>query len=159
MDSHLDRMIARLTTQRRALELAAAEIRDLTGPVLEIGLGKGRTYSHLRKLFPGRRIVAFDRDRHAPADATPDAADLMLGDFRETLPRLSGQAPAALAHADFGSEDGARDRVQADWLAGLIDGLMAEGGLVVGDRPMRADRWTPLPFEAPDWPYFVWRIG
>ncbi|WP_292240356.1 class I SAM-dependent methyltransferase [Mesorhizobium sp.] len=105
MDSRLDRMIARLTTQRRALERAAEETRDLPGPVLEIGLGKGRTYSHLRKLFPDRRIIAFDRDLHAPADAAPAGADLVLGDFRETLSALSGCAPAALAHADFGSED------------------------------------------------------
>jgi len=159
MDSRLDRMIARLTTQRRALERAAEEIRGLSGPVLEIGLGKGRTYSHLRKLFPERRIIAFDRDLHAPPDATPAAGDLVLGDFRETLPALSGQPLAALAHADFGSEDKARDAAQADWLAGLIDRVVAPGGLVVSDRPMRAPRWTALPFEAPDWPYFLWRVG
>lgn len=162
MDSRLDRMIARLTTQRRALERAAEEIRLVPGPVLEIGLGKGRTFSHLRKLFPDRRIVAFDRDLHAPADAAPAGADLVLGDFRETLPALSGRppwVPAALAHADFGSEDKARDAAQAGWLAALIDGLMAPGGLVVSDRAMRAPRWTALPFDTPDWPYFLWRVG
>jgi hypothetical protein len=159
MDSRLDRMIARLTTQRRALERAAEEIRLVPGPVLEIGLGKGRTYSHLRKLFPDRAIIAFDRDLHAPADAAPTGADLVLGDFRETLPALSGRAPAALAHADFGSEDKARDAAQAGWLAALIDGLMAPGGLVVSDRAMQAPRWTALPFDTPDWPYFLWRVG
>jgi hypothetical protein len=156
MDSRLDRMIARLTTQRRALERAAEEIRGLAGPVLEIGLGKGRTYSHLRKLFPERRIIAFDRDLHAPADAAPAGADLVLGDFRDTL---SGRTPAALAHADFGSEDRTRDAAQAGWLAGLIDPLMVPGGLVVSDRPLQAPRWTALPFETPDWPYFLWRVG
>ncbi|PBB95920.1 MULTISPECIES: class I SAM-dependent methyltransferase [unclassified Mesorhizobium] len=159
MDSRLDRMIARLTTQRRALERAAEETRGLPGPVLEIGLGKGRTYSHLRKLFPDRRIIAFDRDLHAPADAAPASADLVLGDFRETLPALSGCAPAALAHADFGSEDRARDTAQAGWLAALIDALMAPGGLVVSDRAMQSPRWTPLPFDTPDWPYFLWRVN
>ncbi|MDG4891815.1 class I SAM-dependent methyltransferase [Mesorhizobium sp. WSM4887] len=159
MDSRLDRMIARLTTQRRALERAAEETRGLPGPVLEIGLGKGRTYSHLRKLFPDRRIIAFDRDLHAPADAAPAGADLVLGDFRETLSALSGCAPAALAHADFGSEDRARDTAQAGWLAALIDALMAPGGLVVSDRAMQSPRWTPLPFDTPDWPYFLWRVN
>jgi len=159
MDSRLDRMIARLSTQRRALERAAEEIGP--GPVLEIGLGKGRTFSHLRKLFPERRIVAFDRDLHAPADAAPMGDDLVLGDFRDTLSALPGRAPwvpAALAHADFGSEDRARDAVQAGWLAGLIDPLMAPGGLVVSDRPMQAPRWTALPFDTPDWAYFIWRV-
>ncbi|MFE0758853.1 class I SAM-dependent methyltransferase [Inquilinus sp. NPDC058860] len=159
MDSRLDRMIARLTTQRRALERAAEEIRGVPGPVLEIGLGKGRTYSHLRKLFPERPIIAFDRDLHAPADAAPAGADLVLGDFHETLPALSGRAPAALAHADFGSEDRVRDAAQAGWLAGLIDRLMAPSGLVVSDRPMQVPRWTALPFDTPDWPYFIWRVG
>jgi len=160
MDSRLDRMIARLNTQRRALERAAEEM--VPGPVLEIGLGKGRTYSHLRKLFPERRIIAFDRDLHAPADAAPAGADLVLGDFRETLATLPGWTPwvpAALAHADFGSEDRARDAAQAGWLAGLIDPLMAPGGLVVSDRPLQAPRWTALPFDTPDWPYFLWRVG
>ncbi|MGK9233699.1 class I SAM-dependent methyltransferase [Inquilinus limosus] len=159
MDSRLDRMIARLVTQRRALERAAEEIRGLPGPVLEIGLGKGRTYSHLRKLFPEREIVAFDRDLHAPPDAAPAGADLVLGDFRETLPVLSGRAPAALAHADFGSEDRARDAAQAGWLAGLIDRLMAPGGIIISDRPMQAARWTALPFDTEGWPYFLWRVG
>lgn len=162
MDSRLDRMIARLTTQRRALDRAAAEIQGLPGPVLEIGLGKGRTFSHLRKLFPERPILAFDRDLHAPPDAAPTGADLVLGDFRDTLAALPGRTawvPAALAHADFGSEDRARDAAQAGWLAALIDGLMAPGGMVVGDRPMQAPRWTALPFDTPDWPYFLWRIG
>ncbi len=93
MDSRLDRMIARLTTQRRALERAAEEIGGLPGPVLEIGLGKGRTYSHLRKLFPERTIIAFDRDLHAPADAAPAGDDLVLGDFRDTLSALPGRTP------------------------------------------------------------------
>ncbi|RWD65527.1 MAG: hypothetical protein EOS36_07450 [Mesorhizobium sp.] len=159
MDSRLDRMIARLTTQRRALERAAQEIRGLPGPVLEIGLGKGRTYSHLRKLFPERRIIAFDRDLHAPADAAPAGTDLVLGDFRETLSALSGRASAVLAHADFGSEDPIRDAAQAGWLAALIDALMAPGGLVVSDRVMQSSRWTALPFDTPDWPYFLWRVN
>jgi len=159
MDSRLDRMIARLTTQRRALERAVEEIHGLPGPVLEIGLGKGRTYSHLRKLFPDRTIIAFDRDLHAPPDAAPTGADLVLGDFRETLPALSGRPLAALAHADFGSEDKARDAAQADWLAALIDRLMTPGGLVVSDRAMRAPRWTALPFDTPGWPYFLWRVN
>ena len=31
------------------------------GPVIELGLGNGRTYDHLRERLPGRRIIAFDR--------------------------------------------------------------------------------------------------
>ncbi|MGH6887075.1 MAG: class I SAM-dependent methyltransferase, partial [Geminicoccales bacterium] len=48
--SRLDSFIRRLEAQRACLDLAAARIADLPGPVLELGLGNGRTYDHLREL-------------------------------------------------------------------------------------------------------------
>jgi hypothetical protein len=157
--SRLDRMIARLTTQRRCLEHAAGLVRRLPGPVLEIGLGKGRTFSHLRLLLPGREIFAFDGSIHCPPDCVPDPEHLFIGDFRDTLaaaqPRLAGRA--ALAHADFGTEDPARDAALAEALGPLIDALMAPGGVVVSDREMAARRWSPVPAPAGRWPYFLWR--
>ena len=158
--SQLDRMIARLTAQRDHLTAAAAAIRDVPGPVLEIGLGKGRTYDHLRHLFPDRDIYAFDRSVHAPARLVPDADHLFVGDFRETLEAAAGQLPAAaLAHADFGSEDRAHDAAQADWLGPLIDRLMAPGGVVVSDRELAVERWERMDGPTGDWPYFLWRVG
>ena len=158
--SHLDRMITRLTAQRDHLAAAATAIRDVPGPVLVIGLGKGRTYDHLRRLFPDRDIYAFDGSVHAPAGLVPDAAHLFVGDFRETLETAATQlSPAALAHADFGSEDRDRDAAQAEWLGPLIDRLMTSGGLVVSDRDLAAKRWTPIAGPPGDWPYFRWRVG
>ncbi len=158
--SRLDRMIARLSAQRAFLEAAAAAVAGLPGPVLEIGLGKGRTYDHLRRLSPGREVFAFDGSVHAPADSVPDAGHLLVGDFRTTLAdaatRLPGQA--ALAHADFGSEDRARDAAQAAWLAPLIDPLMARGGVVLSDRALTMPRWRALPGPETAWPYFMWRV-
>ena len=43
----------------------------LPGHVLEVGLGKGRTYDRLRTLFPQRAIYAFDRELHCPARLRP----------------------------------------------------------------------------------------
>lgn len=158
--SQLDRMIARLTTQRDHLAAAAIAIRKVPGPVLEIGLGKGRTFDHLRRLFPGRELHAFDGSVHAPASLVPDADHLFVGDFRETLPAVANRLPpAALAHADFGSEDRARDAAQADWLGPLIDRLMAAGGIVISDRALAVERWTPIDGPPGDWPYFMWRVG
>lgn len=157
--SHLDRMIARLCAQRDHLEAAAIAIGDLPGPVLEIGLGKGRTYDHMRRLFPEREIYAFDRSVHAPASRVPDADHLFVGDFRETLAAAGRLPAAALAHADFGSEDRARDAAQAEWLGAVIGRLMAAGGIVISDRAMMVGRWTPIDGPAGAWPYFMWRTG
>jgi len=55
----LSRMIARLRAQKACPDFAALRIRDLPGPVFEVGLGKARTYDRLRYLFAGRRICAF----------------------------------------------------------------------------------------------------
>ena len=47
--SRLDSFIRRLQAQRACLDRAAELVRDLPGPVVEIGLGNGRTYDHLRR--------------------------------------------------------------------------------------------------------------
>ena len=105
--SRLDSFIRRLEAQRACLEYAAGQIRDLPGPVLELGLGNGRTYDHLRELLPEREIFVFERAVNAHPDCIPDPAHLILGEVRATLPqarpRLPG--PAALAHLDIGTGD------------------------------------------------------
>lgn len=159
--SRLDRMIARLTTQRAVLGHAAGLIADRPGPVLEVGLGKGRTFDHLRRLLPDRDMFAFDAMVRAPDDCVPRADRLFIGDFRDTLPaaadRLPG--PAALAHADFGSRDAVHDEAQARWLGPLIAALMAPGGIVVSDRDLDRSDWIPLPCASTSgWHYHLWRL-
>ena len=58
--SRLDSMIRRLMAQRACLDAVTEMIRTLPGPILEIGLGNGRTYDHLRKRLPERSIFVFD---------------------------------------------------------------------------------------------------
>jgi len=159
--SLLVRMIGRLTTQRDLLARAARLIEGVEGPVLEVGLGKGRTYDHLRRLLPERVILAFDRDLHAPASAAPAAGQLFLGEFAETLPAAAARIGrgAALVHADFGSPDRAHDRRQALLLGPLLRPLLRPGGIVLADRELDVEGWTLLPIEpAPAWPYFLWRV-
>ena len=154
-------MIERLGAQRACLDHAVAEIADRPGVVLEVGLGKGRTYDRLRTLLPQREIFAFDRSVHCPRDVRPDAAHLFLGDFRETLGAACRrfEAGAALVHADVGSEDRSADAALAAAIAPLIDRLLCEGGLVLSDRTMRVCAWEaqPLPAGAGRWPYFIYR--
>lgn len=159
--SRLDLMIARLAAQRAALE-AAAEIlarEGIAGPVLEVGLGKGRTYTHLRKLFADRRIICLDGSVHAPPDARPPETDLILGDFRETLAAPSWlTAPAALIHIDCGSEDRGRDAALIATLAPLLPPLLGRGGIAIADRPIPGTDWTRPPVDLPgDWPIHLYR--
>lgn len=153
MLSRLDRMIRRLTTQRACLEWALGEIASLPGPVLEFGLGIGRSYDHLRKCLPEREIFVFDRVIVAREDCIPPLGRLVMGDFEETVPaaaeRFSGQA--ALVHADVGGHDGAESRALASDLVPYWVRMLRGGGLLLCDQPL-ADAGLdelPLPPEAP----------
>lgn len=161
-------MAARLLTQRAFLDAAKALIASVPGPVFEIGLGKGRTYDHLRRLFADRDIYCFDRELHAPAAESPPAERLVLGEIRDTLPKLAASLndKAALAHCDIGSRHLDRDMAFARFLAGALPPLMAPGGIVLGDRPMDSPALVPLPPPALNlppglepWPYHLYRVS
>jgi len=160
--NRLDRMIARLTTQRACLTAALTVITDITGPVLEIGFGKGRTYDFLRHAAPTRDIYAFDHDGAPHTDWGPDEDHFFAGDFRKAFARVPARtgALAALAHCDIGSEDGVRDTELADWMAGALPALMASGSVVVSDRALAIAGARPLelPADAADFPYFMVRL-
>jgi hypothetical protein len=165
--SALERFAARLIAQRAYLAEAARLIAAVPGPVLEIGLGKGRTYDHLRRILPGRAIYCFDREHHAPPEESPPSEFLVLGEIQETLPALARRlgATAALAHCDIGTRKPARDMAFARYLAETLPGVMAEGGIVLGDRPMESNRLAPLPapgYTRPEgiaaWPYYLYRV-
>lgn len=158
----LSRMIARLSAQRACLRFAGGAVDDLAGDILEIGLGKGRTYDFLRAQFPKRNIFAFDRIVHCPDDVRPDPEHLILGDFLTTLSEhahVAGRA-AALAHADIGSDAPERDARLAAAIAPLIDALVLPRGLVLTDRSMSMPNWIslPPPPDAGDWPYYIYRV-
>ncbi len=157
----LSRMIARLQAQKASLDHAAEIVRALPGDVLEVGLGKGRTYDRLRTLFPQRAIYVFDRELHCADRLRPAEAQLFLGDFRMTLAAAFERLgrSAALAHVDLGTEDAARDRELAAAVAPLIDRLVVPGGIVLGDRPMVGPGWSALAHPAADgaFPYYLYR--
>src|SRR5438094_8813990 len=107
--SRLDSFIRRLEAQRACLNSAAELTRHLDGVVLEMGLGNGRTYDHLRSILPDRPIYVCERQVAAHPDCVPPPDMLLLGDMRQTLPAaqewLGGRI--ALAHLDAGSGDSA----------------------------------------------------
>lgn len=161
--NRLDFFIRRLTAQRDCLRLAADLIGGLDGPVLEVGLGKGRTYDFLRDVLPNRQIYAFDRSIGSYPDCTPDIDHMILGDFRETLLGAIEHigAPAVLAHCDFGSENRQQDSALAEWLGPAIDRLMAPGGVIATDREMTVKGWQPIDVPEGVGPgtYFLYRAA
>ncbi len=161
--SRLDSAIRRLLAQRDCLALGAGLIAGLPGPVLEFGLGNGRTFDHLRELFPEREIFAFDRRVAAHPSCIPDPGHMLLGEFRDTVPGAGARigAPAALAHFDIGSGNSTADAALAEFLAGASPALMAAGGVVLSDQAMPAAGWSALalPESVAEGRYFMYRSG
>ena len=145
--SRLDSFIRRLEAQRACLDLAAHLVRELDGDVLELGLGNGRTYDHLRQLFPDRKIYVFDRRVAAHPDCVPPAELLLLGDMRDTLQTASELlgSRVALAHLDPATGDGAASRALAAELAPLIMPLLRPGGMLVSEPAIARDELSPVP--------------
>lgn len=161
--SRLDLVIRRLLAQRATIDWAAATLKDVPGPVLELGLGNGRTYDHLRERFSGRAIFVLDRELAAHPSSRPDAAHFIAGDFRETLPTILARigARVALAHCDIGSHSAEASRALGAALAPLLAPIMVQGGLVLGDQPMAHPGWTalPLPEGVEPGAYHIYRVG
>ena len=165
--SALERFAARLIAQRAYLAEAARLVAAIPGPVFEIGLGKGRTFDHLRRLMPSREIWCFDRELHAPPEESPSPDRLVLGEIQETLPALAQRlgVKAAFAHCDIGTRERERDMAFARYLAETLPPLMAPGGIILGDRPMESARLEALPLPdymrpdgLPAWPYHLYRV-
>ena len=159
--SRLDSFIRRLEAQRACLDFSLQNL--VRGAVIELGLGNGRSYDHLRERLAGsgRTIYALDRQLTAHPDCVP--AELMLGDFRDTLPRLAVRVgrTVAFVHADTGSGDEAASRAQALALPALLDPLLVDGAIVVSDQEMNPKdfSWSSidLPEGVPLGRYFIWR--
>ena len=145
--SRLDSFIRRLEAQRACLDQAAELIRGLDGVVLELGLGNGRTYDHLRSLLPDREIYVCERRVAAHPDCIPPPARLILGDMRETLSAACGWlgGQAALIHLDAGSGDGADDLALAAALAPRILPLLRVGAVLVSEPQIDSPDLAILP--------------
>jgi hypothetical protein len=156
--SRLDSFIRRMQAQRLLINEAVAAVAHLEGPVLEFGLGNGRTYHHLREKLPGRRIIAFDIKVTAHQDCIPPSENLVLGDIRETAPAFIG-CEAALVHLDIGTGVDELDAETQSWLAPIVPRLMARGGLAISGLALEAPGLEPLllPDAVEEGRYFYYR--
>jgi hypothetical protein len=163
--SRLDRFITRLLMQRCLLDhhIAAlnATVSTAPGPVIELGLGNGRTYHHLKEKLTDRRIVVFDRELGAHPASHPAAGDLILGDISETGAAYAREqgGTAALVHADLGNGRPEYDTKLRSWLPHVAHALLRPGGLFLTSTEVTHPGLVsePLPPDAPDYEYFVYR--
>jgi hypothetical protein len=147
--SRLDSFIRRLEAQRACLDLAARLIPRLEGDVLELGLGNGRTYDHLRQLFPDRKIYVCERSIAAHPDCVPPAGLLLLGEMLDTL-RCARMLTdrVVLAHLDPGTGDLAASHALAAELTPLITPLLRPGGILVSEPAIAGDGLSPIALPA-----------
>ncbi len=164
--SRLDSFIRRMLAQRACLNWAAEAVADIAGPVLELGLGNGRTYDHLRELMPEREIYVFERaigsfDR-AHAMSLPPEKFLILGDIERTLVSAATRLPAkaALAHNDLGTSDANAYEVLASRMGVLLKQLMAPEGIIVSNIVLQVSGLISLdtPPGVKPGRYFIYRV-
>jgi hypothetical protein len=157
--SRLDSFIRRLIAQRACIDQVVASLGD--GLIVELGLGNGRTYDHLRERLPQRRIVVFERQPNPHAVSMPGSDDLVIGDLLNTLPAAAQQwkEGAALIHSDIGCGDLDIDRATARLIARHAPALLAEDGWLISDQPVETPALTAerLPQEISPGRYYIYR--
>jgi hypothetical protein len=134
--SRLDSFINRLTAQRDLLNhIARGTMLPAEGAILELGLGNGRTFNHLREVFSDRRIIVFDRAVAAHKSSIPAEENIVLGEISVTAARFAGQN-AAMVHADIGTGYEDVDAQTLAWLPKLAVRLLAPGGIAASGLPL-----------------------
>ena len=159
--SRLDMAISRLSAQRILLGHAAKVLTDHEGSIIELGLGNGRTYDHLRKLMPERKIYVFDRRIAAHSDTIPPDYLTYLGEMLETLPRAAVELGrvAILIHADIGGGGVDVSAQNAAMIAPLLPPLLQPNALVLADQPLHNEKLmaSKMPDAVPEDTYYMYR--
>ena len=161
--TRLDRAIRRLEAQRTCLDWAIREIATVPGLVVELGLGNGRSFDHLRAHMPDRDIYVFERNPAAHPASTPAPDRLIVGTLEETLPaaqkRFAGQV--AFLHSDIGTGDDDRNKRFAAWLGPQIVPLLTGGAIVASDQKLEAlgHLATALPTGVDEGRYYLYRLS
>ena len=156
--SRLDSMLRRLTAQRDGLNWAAEAIKGLSGDALDMGLGNGRTYDHLRETLPDRRVWVIDRVLQCHPSCVPPEADFLQGEAEPMLERLAANGhKIALAHYDFGFGVKEKDVAEAAVMSPVIAKVMARGGIIVSGQPLVGFEELPGPEGIPEGRYLFYR--
>ncbi len=161
--SRLNSAIRRLRAQRSCIDAAVAIVGGYLGVGLELGLGNGRTYDHLRERLPDHEIFVFDRRVAAHPDSIPDASHMILGDFTQTLSAAQSRfdRSVVLVHSDVGTGDIATNEALAGFVGPVLAPMLAPDAVVVSDQALAipgADS-IELPSDVSPGRYFMLRMA
>ena len=159
--TRLDKAIRRLEAQRACLDWAVKEVTAIPGIVVELGLGNGRSFDHLRARLPGREIFVFERSPAAHPASTPAAERLIIGNLEETLStaRARFASKVAFLHSDIGTGDDDRNAHFAEWLGPHILPLLVPGAIVASDQRLPAlDDFRKQPAGVEPDRYYLYRL-
>lgn len=158
--SRLDVLIQRMTAQRECLNFLLQRLAQKKGIVVELGLGSGRTYDHLRENLAGYPIYTFDYAIECHPSCQPPAEFAVLGEIGKTLPPFAAahEGSAFLIHCDIGSKDPVRDEHLYQSLFPHLHRLSRPGTTFASDRPLSFPglREIPSPAGAGAWPYYLY---
>ena len=156
--SRLDSMLRRFTAQRDGLNWAAAEIAGVAGDVLDMGLGNGRTYDHLRETLPDRRVWVIDRVLQCHPSCVPPEEDFLQGEAVPMLERLKSAGHKMVrAHYDLGLGVKEQEVAEAEAMSPVIASVMARGGIVVSGQPLVGFEELKGPAGIPEGRYLFYR--
>jgi trans-aconitate methyltransferase len=148
LDFHIEQKIA----QRDSIDLAARRLAGRPGWVVEFGLGRGRSYSHLAARFPDREIYCFDREHATNPGWGPPPERVILGDLPAVLAdsavqgRFRGQV--ILAHLDLAWGDSTDTRLHRLVIDRMRDWLRP-GAWILSDRAVALEPgWDLVPLPA-----------
>lgn len=156
--SRLESFRRRLTAQIDGLNWALAEVADVPGDVIELGLGNGRTYDHMRE-GTDKRIWVVDRVLQCHPSCVPPEDDFLQGDADAMLAELATRGvKAALVHSDLGNGNDDRSLRLGAILSPLIRDVLAPGGLAVSQEPLVGLDRVPGPETEIGDRYYFYRL-
>lgn len=155
--SRLDSVIRRLSAQRDCLGWAVAHAPD--GAVLDLGLGNGRTYHHLREIAPERDVYVIDRRMAAHPSSVPPDEYFLEGEAEPMVEALAARIgrTVALAHYDLGNGVPENDVPLAKAIAALLPKVLCDGAIIVANAEMDGFEQLPTPEGVAPGRYFIQR--
>lgn len=133
-----------MQAQRACIELAASLVSELDGPVLELGLGQGRTFDHLQETFPNRKVYLID-DMMKPADGIRlDPSLAIKGDVLDLLAHFArDHGPAfTVVHSDLGGsrwDDLTPDIPVIKCLSKWLPQITLPGAAIISNLPIESN--------------------
>lgn len=161
--SRLEEMVARYTSQRDILNFSLDMIPVGEGLIgIELGLGSGRTYDHLREKLPEMQIFTFDRKCEIHPRIQHPGKYFIEGEITSTFPAFAKKHKdaASFVHIDLGTSQKEQDQKLYQELEPSIREILIQDGLLISDRPFSSS-WEAVNLSSLklEWPYYLYRKG